>query len=315
MPGIIQIDNINHSQALIGNNDEHLKSIEEAFDVIIHARGQEIAVKGQVLEHVEKAELVLKNLLKVIELGHSITLKDVEATIKMAKNDTIQYLLDLYDEEITKDAFGKTIRAKTMGQRLYINAMKRNDLVFGIGPAGTGKTFLAVVYAAKQLRKGTVKRIVLTRPAVEAGESLGFLPGDLKEKVDPYLRPLYDGLNTVLGREQTARFIERGTIEIAPLAYMRGRTLDGAFVILDEAQNTTHAQMKMFLTRLGFGSKMVVTGDQTQIDLPKGVKSGLKEAIKNLRGVKGINIMELDQSDVVRHPLVSKIIERYEGDN
>ena len=315
MPGIIQIDNINHSQALIGNNDEHLKSIEEAFDVIIHARGQEIAVKGQVLEHVEKAELVLKNLLKVIELGHSITLKDVEAAIKMAKNDTIQYLLDLYDEEITKDAFGKTIRAKTMGQRLYINAMKRNDLVFGIGPAGTGKTFLAVVYAAKQLRKGTVKRIVLTRPAVEARESLGFLPGDLKEKVDPYLRPLYDGLNTVLGREQTARFIERGTIEIAPLAYMRGRTLDDAFVILDEAQNTTHAQMKMFLTRLGFGSKMVVTGDQTQIDLPKGVKSGLKEAIKNLRGVKGINIMELDQSDVVRHPLVSKIIERYEGDN
>ena len=315
MPGIIQIDNINHSQALIGNNDEHLKSIEEAFDVIIHARGQEIAVKGQVLEHVEKAELVLKNLLKVIELGHSITLKDVEAAIKMAKNDTIQYLLDLYDEEITKDAFGKTIRAKTMGQRLYINAMKRNDLVFGIGPAGTGKTFLAVVYAAKQLRKGTVKRIVLTRPAVEAGESLGFLPGDLKEKVDPYLRPLYGGLNTVLGREQTARFIERGTIEIAPLAYMRGRTLDDAFVILDEAQNTTHAQMKMFLTRLGFGSKMVVTGDQTQIDLPKGVKSGLKEAIKNLRGVKGINIMELDQSDVVRHPLVSKIIERYEGDN
>lgn len=315
MPGIIQIDNINHSQALIGNNDEHLKSIEEAFDVIIHARGQEIAVKGQVLEHVEKAELVLKNLLKVIELGHSITLKDVEAAIKMAKNDTIQYLLDLYDEEITKDAFGKTIRAKTMRQRLYINAMKRNDLVFGIGPAGTGKTFLAVVYAAKQLRKGTVKRIVLTRPAVEAGESLGFLPGDLKEKVDPYLRPLYDGLNTVLGREQTARFIERGTIEIAPLAYMRGRTLDDAFVILDEAQNTTHAQMKMFLTRLGFGSKMVVTGDQTQIDLPKGVKSGLKEAIKNLRGVKGINIMELDQSDVVRHPLVSKIIERYEGDN
>lgn len=315
MPGIIQIDDINQSQALMGNNDEHLKTIEDNFDVVIHARGQEIAVKGEKLEHVEKAELVLKNLLKVIELGHSITLKDVEAAIKMAKNDTIQYLLDLYDEEITKDAFGKTIRAKTMGQRLYINAMKRNDLVFGIGPAGTGKTFLAVVYAAKQLRKGTVKRIVLTRPAVEAGESLGFLPGDLKEKVDPYLRPLYDGLNTVLGREQTARFIERGTIEIAPLAYMRGRTLDDAFVILDEAQNTTHAQMKMFLTRLGFGSKMVVTGDQTQIDLPKGVKSGLKEAIKNLRGVKGINIMELDQSDVVRHPLVSKIIERYEGDN
>ena len=313
MPGIIQIDDINQSQALIGNNDENLKAIEAHFNVVIHARGQEIAVKGEKIEHVEKAELVLKNLLKVIELGNTITLKDVEAAIKMADNNTIHHLLDLYDEEITKDAYGKTIRAKTMGQRLYINAMKRNDLVFGIGPAGTGKTFLAVVYAAKQLRKGSVKRIVLTRPAVEAGESLGFLPGDLKEKVDPYLRPLYDGLNTVLGREQTQRLIERGVIEIAPLAYMRGRTLDDAFVILDEAQNTTHAQMKMFLTRLGFGSKMVVTGDQTQIDLPKGVKSGLKEAVKKLSGVSGISIMKMDQSDVVRHPLVSKIINRYEG--
>lgn len=313
MPGIIQIDDINQSQALIGNNDENLKAIEAHFNVVIHARGQEIAVKGEKLEHVEKAELVLKNLLKVIELGNTITLKDVEAAIKMADNNTIHHLLDLYDEEITKDAYGKTICAKTMGQRIYINAMKRNDLVFGIGPAGTGKTFLAVVYAAKQLRKGSVKRIVLTRPAVEAGESLGFLPGDLKEKVDPYLRPLYDGLNTVLGREQTQRLIERGVIEIAPLAYMRGRTLDDAFVILDEAQNTTHAQMKMFLTRLGFGSKMVVTGDQTQIDLPKGVKSGLKEAVKKLSGVSGISIMKMDQSDVVRHPLVSKIINRYEG--
>ena len=313
MPGIIQIDDINQSQALIGNNDENLKAIEAHFNVVIHARGQEIAVKGEKIEHVEKAELVLKNLLKVIELGNTITLKDVEAAIKMADNNTIHHLLDLYDEEITKDAYGKTIRAKTMGQRIYINAMKRNDLVFGIGPAGTGKTFLAVVYAAKQLRKGSVKRIVLTRPAVEAGESLGFLPGDLKEKVDPYLRPLYDGLNTVLGREQTQRLIERGVIEIAPLAYMRGRTLDDAFVILDEAQNTTHAQMKMFLTRLGFGSKMVVTGDQTQIDLPKGVKSGLKEAVKKISGVSGISIMKMDQSDVVRHPLVSKIINRYEG--
>ena len=313
MPRIIQIDDINQSQALIGNNDENLKAIEAHFNVVIHARGQEIAVKGEKIEHVEKAELVLKNLLKVIELGNTITLKDVEAAIKMADNNTIHHLLDLYDEEITKDAYGKTIRAKTMGQRIYINAMKRNDLVFGIGPAGTGKTFLAVVYAAKQLRKGSVKRIVLTRPAVEAGESLGFLPGDLKEKVDPYLRPLYDGLNTVLGREQTQRLIERGVIEIAPLAYMRGRTLDDAFVILDEAQNTTHAQMKMFLTRLGFGSKMVVTGDQTQIDLPKGVKSGLKEAVKKLSGVSGISIMKMDQSDVVRHPLVSKIINRYEG--
>ncbi|MGW8038858.1 PhoH family protein [Staphylococcus xylosus] len=314
MPGIIQIDDNNEAQALIGNNDEHLKSIEEAFDVIVHARGQEISVKGEYVEHVEKAESVLINLLKVIQQGVSISIKDVEAAVKMAQNGTIQYLLDLYEDEITKDAYGKTIRSKTMGQRMYVNAMYHNDLVFGVGPAGTGKTFLAVVYAAKQLRKGNVKRIVLTRPAVEAGESLGFLPGDLKEKVDPYLRPLYDGLNTVLGREQTARFIERGIIEIAPLAYMRGRTLDDAFVILDEAQNTTHAQMKMFLTRLGFGSKMVVTGDKTQIDLPKGVKSGLKEAIKKLENVKGLSIHNLDQSDVVRHPLVSKIIDRYEGE-
>ncbi|UXV33811.1 PhoH family protein [Staphylococcus sp. IVB6181] len=314
MPGIIVIDDMHQAQALIGNNDEHLQAIEEAFNVIVHARGQEIAVKGQQQEEIEKAEAVIKNLLKVIDQGVSINLKDVEAAIKMAERGSIQHLVDLYDEAITKDAYGKTIRAKTMGQRLYLNAMKHNDLVFGIGPAGTGKTFLAVVYAAKELRQGNVKRIVLTRPAVEAGESLGFLPGDLKEKVDPYLRPLYDGLHTVLGPEQTARFIERGIIEVAPLAYMRGRTLDDAFVILDEAQNTTHAQMKMFLTRLGFGSQMVVTGDMTQVDLPKGVKSGLKQAVNRLSSVKGISVQTLDQSDVVRHPLVSKIISRYEGD-
>ncbi|AVP37173.1 PhoH family protein [Staphylococcus felis] len=312
MPGIIQIDDIHQAQALLGNHDEHIKLLEEAFDVVIHARGQEVAVKGAQIEEVTQAECVLRNLLKVIEQGASITVKDVQAAIKMAKNGQIEHLIDLYEEEITKDAFGKTIRAKTMGQRMYIHAMKKNDMVFGIGPAGTGKTFLAVVYAAKTLRAGKVKRIVLTRPAVEAGESLGFLPGDLKEKVDPYLRPLYDGLNTVLGAEQTARLIERGVIEIAPLAYMRGRTLDDAFVILDEAQNTTHAQMKMFLTRLGFGSKMVVTGDKTQIDLPKGIKSGLIEAEQRLKGIKGLSIQQLDETDVVRHPLVGRIITKYE---
>ena len=233
----------------------------------------------------------------------------------MANNGTIQYLLDLYDEEITKDAYGKTIRAKTMGQRMYVNAMYHNDLVFGVGPAGTGKTFLAVVYAAKQLRKGNVKRIVLTKTCSGSRRVTRLLARRFKGKGSiRYLRPLYDGLNTVLGREQTARFIERGIIEIAPLAYMRGRTLDDAFVILDEAQNTTQAQMKMFLTRLGFDSKMVVTGDQTQVDLPKGVKSGLKEAVKKLKEVKGLSVHYLDQSDVVRHPLVSKIIDRYEGE-
>ena len=312
MPEMIQIDDIHQAQALFGNNDEYIHLIEDAFDVVVHARGQEVAVQGQQLNEVTQAEDVLKNLLKVIEQGASISVKDVQAAIKMAKNGTIQNLIDLYDEEIAKDAHGKIIRAKTMGQRMYIHAIKNHDLVFGIGPAGTGKTFLAVVFAAKALRAGQVKRIVLTRPAVEAGESLGFLPGDLKEKVDPYLRPLYDGLNTVLGAEATERLIERGVIEIAPLAYMRGRTLEDAFVILDEAQNTTHAQMKMFLTRLGFGSKMVVTGDKTQIDLPKGIKSGLIEAETRLQKVKGLSIQYLDQADVVRHPLVGRIISRYE---
>ena len=315
MPEMIQIDDIHQAQALFGNNDEYIHLIEDAFDVVIHARGQEVAVQGQLIDEVTKAESVLKNLLKVIEQGATITVKDVQAAVKMAHNHTIDQLIDLYEEEIARDAHGKIIRAKTMGQRMYIHAIKNNDLVFGIGPAGTGKTFLAVVVAAKSLRMGQVKRIVLTRPAVEAGESLGFLPGDLKEKVDPYLRPLYDGLNTVLGVEATERLIERGVIEIAPLAYMRGRTLEDAFVILDEAQNTTHAQMKMFLTRLGFGSKMVVTGDKTQVDLPKGVKSGLIEAETRLKSVKGLSFQYLDHTDVVRHPLVGRIITRYEEDN
>lgn len=312
MPTLIQIENMDQAQALLGNGDEHIKYIENELEVDILTRGQEIAVRGKRIENVEKAEKVLLNLLKVIESGASITINDVQAAVKMADKGTIDQLINLYDEEITKDSNGKIIRAKTMGQRVYINNIKNNELVFGIGPAGTGKTFLAVVMAARALRLGQVKRIVLTRPAVEAGESLGFLPGDLKEKVDPYLRPLYDGLHTVLGTEQTSRLIERGTIEIAPLAYMRGRTLDDAFVILDEAQNTTHPQMKMFLTRLGFGSKMVVTGDRTQIDLPKGVKSGLIEADQRLSGVKGIAMTYLEQTDVVRHPLVGKIINAYE---
>ncbi|MDP4155414.1 MAG: PhoH family protein, partial [Bacillota bacterium] len=204
------------------------------------------------------------------------------------------------------------IRIKTLGQRNYVHSIRKNDLVFGIGPAGTGKTYLAVVMAVNALKNGQVNKIILTRPAVEAGESLGFLPGDLKEKVDPYLRPLYDALHDILGAEHTQRLIERGTIEIAPLAYMRGRTLDDAFVILDEAQNTTHAQMKMFLTRLGFGSKMVITGDQTQVDLPRGVKSGLIVAEEVLKDINGIPFIFLEQSDVVRHPLVGRIIQAYE---
>ncbi|UJS26967.1 PhoH family protein [Macrococcoides canis] len=313
MSDIIRFDNINEAQAMLGNNDEHLNYLEEVYGVELHTRGQELTIHGET-DAVSKAEVVIRSLLKIIQKGTNITLRDVQSAVQMSDKGTIHYLSDLYDEEITKDATGKSIRAKTMGQRLYVHQIKKSDLVIGIGPAGTGKTFLAVVMAAQSLRSGKVKRIVLTRPAVEAGESLGFLPGDLKEKVDPYLRPLYDGLHFVLGAEHTARLIERGVIEIAPLAYMRGRTLEDAFVILDEAQNTTHAQMKMFLTRLGFGSKMVITGDETQIDLPKGVKSGLIEAVQRLNNVKGIEIHHFDGADVVRHPLVGKIINAYEGD-
>jgi phosphate starvation-inducible PhoH-like protein len=220
-------------------------------------------------------------------------------------------LLDIYEEEVARTQRGKLIRAKTLGQRHYLSAIKRKDIVFGIGPAGTGKTYLAVVMAVTALKTGRVKRIVLTRPAVEAGESLGFLPGDLQEKVDPYLRPLYDALYDMLGTEQVAKMMERGLIEVAPLAYMRGRTLEDSFVILDEAQNTTPEQMKMFLTRLGFGSKMVITGDVTQVDLPKGKKSGLREAERILDRIHDIAFIRFQEGDVVRHSLVQKIIEAY----
>src|SRR5699024_2913282 len=314
MPNIISIDSLDEAQALIGANDQHITYLEEEFGVTIHTLGNEITVSGGDDENVELAEDVLINLLKIIQRGMTVNLRDVQSAAMMARKGTIEYLSDLYNEEIARDIKGKGIRAKTTGQRLYIENIKKHDLTFGIGPAGTGKTFLAVVFACQMLRENDVKRIVLTRPAVEAGENLGFLPGDLKEKVDPYLRPLYDGLHTVLGVEQTDRLIERGVIEVAPLAYMRGRTLNEAFVILDEAQNTTEMQMKMFLTRLGFGSKMVVTGDETQIDLPGATKSGLVESVKLLGSVKGIAINKMDESDVVRHPLVSKIILAYEKD-
>jgi|SRR5699024_5841529 len=312
MPNIISIDSLEEAQALIGANDAHITYLEDEFDVTIHTLGNEITVGGSDDENVELAEDVLIHLLKIIQRGMKINLRDVQSASSMAKNGTIEYLLDLYNEVIAKDTKGKGIRAKTTGQRMYIENIRRHDLTFGIGPAGTGKTFLAVVLACQMLRDGQVKRVVLTRPAVEAGENLGFLPGDLKEKVDPYLRPLYDGLHTVLGTEQTDRLIERGVIEVAPLAYMRGRTLNDAFCILDEAQNTTEMQMKMFLTRLGFGSKMVVTGDETQIDLPGSSKSGLIESVRRLEKVKGIAVNRMDETDVVRHPLVSKIIKAYE---
>ncbi|MCS0786674.1 PhoH family protein [Cytobacillus pseudoceanisediminis] len=310
----LQLEDPNEAIALLGNSDANLKVIEQELNVSIVTRGESVYVSGE-MDKVELVGKVLDKLLYVIRKGINISQRDVMYALQMAHKGTLEYFSDLYEEEITKNAKGKSIRVKTLGQRQYIHAIRGNDLVFGIGPAGTGKTYLAVVMAVNALKNGNVKRIILTRPAVEAGESLGFLPGDLKEKVDPYLRPLYDALHDILGAEHTQRMIERGTIEIAPLAYMRGRTLDDAFVILDEAQNTTQAQMKMFLTRLGFSSKMIITGDRTQVDLPKGVKSGLIVAEDILKGVSGLSFVHLEQSDVVRHPLVARIIQAYEKED
>ncbi|MFJ8527931.1 PhoH family protein [Bacillus sp. NPDC094106] len=306
-----QVENDNEAIALFGVNDANLKVIERELAVSIVTRGESVRVSGTD-EAVALVEKILQQLLAVIRKGVSITERDVAYAIQLGRQGKIAHFEELYEEEIFKTAKGKSIRVKTMGQRQYIHALKKNDIVFGIGPAGTGKTYLAVVMAVRALKQGYVKKIILTRPAVEAGESLGFLPGDLKEKVDPYLRPLYDALHDILGQEYTQRMMERGTIEIAPLAYMRGRTLDDSFVILDEAQNTTGAQIKMFLTRLGFSSKMVVTGDPSQVDLPKGVKSGLSIAVNVLSGVSGLSFVKLEQSDVVRHPLVQRIIEAYD---
>ncbi|MGF2617131.1 PhoH family protein [Rossellomorea vietnamensis] len=307
----IQLDNPNEAIALFGVSDSHLKSMENELSISIVTRGESVYISGEE-QAVSMAQEILNKLLVIIRKGINISQRDVTYALQMAKQGTLEYFEDLYNEEITKNAKGKPIRVKTLGQRQYIHAIRNNDLVFGIGPAGTGKTYLAVVMAVHALKNGMVKRIILTRPAVEAGESLGFLPGDLKEKVDPYLRPLYDALNDVLGSDHTQRLIERGTIEVAPLAYMRGRTLDDAFVILDEAQNTTQAQMKMFLTRLGFESKMIINGDRTQVDLPKGAQSGLVAAEKILKEIKGLSFVYLEQTDVVRHPLVGKIINAYE---
>lgn len=306
----LQVENPNEAIMLLGMADANIKMIEEAFNVHIITRGESIQLTGEEADKTRATD-VLNALLQVIRKNSNIDMRDVASAIEMEHKGTLDFFASLYDEEIARSAKGKPIRAKTIGQREYIRAIRHRDLVFGIGPAGTGKTYLAVVMATQALRTGQVKKIILTRPAVEAGESLGFLPGDLKEKVDPYLRPLYDALHDMYGAEQTDRLIERGTIEIAPLAYMRGRTLDDAFVILDEAQNTTHPQMKMFLTRLGFGSKMVVTGDKTQIDLPRNTQSGLIVAERILQGVEGIHIQTLEQGDVVRHPMVAKIIQAY----
>ncbi len=309
----IPADSANEVQALFGPNDRHLSRLEEAYNISLVTRGQDIIVQAEE-EKANQIEDIMVTLLQLIRKGIRIHERDVIYAAQLAKENMLGEMNELYDDKITVTAKGKPILAKTLGQRHYVSSIRKNDVVFGIGPAGTGKTYLAVVLAVHALKEGHVQRIVLTRPAVEAGESLGFLPGDLKEKVDPYLRPLYDALHDVFGTEHTARLIERGTIEIAPLAYMRGRTLDDAFVILDEAQNTTPEQIKMFLTRLGFDSKMVITGDLTQVDLPAGKKSGLKTALQTLKKVDGISVIYLQSTDVVRHSLVQKIIDAYDNE-
>ena len=316
MKEIVKLEAYNIEQLvnLSGVKDENLEVLEDHFQVEISLRGDEMSIVGS-QQQIEKTKKVIYSLLKLIVSGGSISRRDVIYAQKLVEKDKLDQLSELYHIKIARTYNGKLIYPKTLGQKSYYYALKNNDVVFGIGPAGTGKTYLAVVFAVAALKNNEVKKIILTRPAVEAGENLGFLPGDLKEKVDPYLRPLYDALYDMLGVEQTEKLMEKGVIEIAPLAYMRGRTLEDAYVILDEAQNTTDNQMKMFLTRLGFRSKMIVTGDISQIDLPRNTTSGLIRALDILEGVKGISFIHLSAMDVVRHPVVQRIIERYDGNN
>jgi phosphate starvation-inducible PhoH-like protein len=294
---------------LLGERDAHLRVVERAFpEVRIVARGNELAIQGPE-ELTEQVRTVLDELLILVQEGQALDEAQVARVIEMVRSD-VPSPSGVLIEGIPVGR-GKVVRPKTLGQRRYMEALREDTLVFSIGPAGTGKTYLAVAVAVEALREGAVSRILLSRPAVEAGERLGFLPGDLAAKVDPYLRPLYDALYEMLGPEETHRLLDRGTIEIAPLAYMRGRTLNDAFVILDEAQNTSPEQMKMFLTRLGFSSKMVVTGDITQVDLPAGRGSGLRQVREILRDIPGVSFVELDARDVVRHRIVATIVEAY----
>ena len=302
-------------QKLVGVNDGNLKLLSEGYDLSVTDTGNDIVIAGDDEANVKKAVAVLKALDSVVNTGVNVGAPDTVSAMKMADKGTTEYFADLYKKVLIRDAKGRPVRVKNMGQKRYVEAIDKSDVIFGIGPAGTGKTFLAVVCAIAAFKKGEVSRIILTRPAVEAGESLGFLPGDLKEKVDPYLRPIYDSLYAILGTNTTDRLMERGVIEVAPLAYMRGRTLDDAFVILDEAQNTTDEQMKMFLTRLGFNSKMVVNGDMTQVDLPGRQHSGLIDARRILKNIDQIKFINFSAQDVVRHPVVAKIITAYEKED
>jgi len=296
---------------VFGSFDENIKRIEQELNVHIIARGTELKVTGDP-EEADRGARALNGLLFLAGKGETITEQNVRYLIDMVKSGTDEKITELAGNVVCVTSRGKPVKAKTLGQQKYIKAIQKNTITIGVGPAGTGKTYLAVAAAVAAFREKKVNRIILTRPAVEAGERLGFLPGDLQNKVDPYLRPLYDALFDMLGVESYQKYLEKGNIEIAPLAYMRGRTLDDSFIILDEAQNTTREQMKMFLTRLGFNSKIVITGDVTQIDLPADKTSGLKDAVRILDGVEDIAICRLTASDVVRHVLVQRIIAAYE---
>jgi len=301
-----------HLMNLFGKEDEHIRKIEDDLSVTIINRGDTLKVSGEDFDHVSKAYRIMSELLEYSKRGNLIMEQNVNYSIEMNQEEE-NTLLKLDADLICHTIMGKPIKPKTLGQKQYVDAIKKKMIVFGVGPAGTGKTYLAMAMAITAFKNNEVGRIILTRPAIEAGEKLGFLPGDLQSKVDPYLRPLYDALYEIMGAESFVRNTEKGLIEVAPLAYMRGRTLDNAYIILDEAQNTTPAQMKMFLTRIGFGSKVIITGDITQKDLPPGAISGLDIAIKVLAKLDDIEFCRLTSRDVVRHPLVQKIVKAYEA--
>ena len=309
----INIDDMDLLMKLFGNYDRNIAVISEALDVTIVTMDSKLQIKGEP-ENEQMAGQVIEKLVELLRMGEIVDERKIRYALELVREGNLNQILELGSQVIAVTAKGKPIRCKTFGQKKYVQAIKDNSVVIGVGPAGTGKTYLAVALAVTAYKNKEVERIILTRPAVEAGEKLGFLPGDLQTKVDPYLRPLYDALQEMFGLETYAKLMEKGVIEVAPLAYMRGRTLSNAFIILDEAQNTTCEQMKMFLTRMGEGSKVVVTGDVTQIDLPEGKRSGLKHAVSVLKNIEGVETVTLTAKDVVRHPLVMAIVHAYERD-
>lgn len=308
---VIKLDKIEDTISLFGNYDENINLLQKQYNVAILNRGSDIRISGNE-DNVNKAKTAITTLIEMIKKGETISEQNIRYINSIVDEGAEKEIINLSDGGICVTTNGKVVKAKTLGQKKYIDAISKNTIVMGVGPAGTGKTYLAVAMAVKAFKSHEINKIILTRPAVEAGEKLGFLPGDLQNKVDPYLRPLYDALFDMFGAESFAKHMERGSIEVAPLAYMRGRTLDDSFIILDEAQNTTREQIKMFLTRLGFNSKMVITGDITQIDLPDSKKSGLIDAMHILKNVDDICITKFTEKDVVRHKLVQDIIKAYE---